>query len=116
MAVELAVAKIFTAVVSCATSLMLVHIIPDLLSVKTRELFLKNNAAELDREMGLIRTQEETGRHVRMLTHEIRTLDKNTILKTTLVELGKTCLKNAIFGCPAGMDKSFNSHICCNKP
>ncbi|KAK6132095.1 hypothetical protein DH2020_034161 [Rehmannia glutinosa] len=70
---------------------MLVHIIPDLLSVKTRELFLKNKAAELDREMGLIRTQEETGRHVRMLTHEIRsTLDRHTILKTTLVELGRT--------------------------
>jgi ethylene receptor len=117
VAVVLAVAKIFTAVVSCATLLMLVHIIPDLLSVKTRELFLKNNAAELDREMGLIRTQEETGLHVRMLTHEIRsTLDKNMILKTMLVELGKTRLKNAIFGCPAGMDKSFNSHICCNKP
>nr|Q9XH57.1 RecName: Full=Ethylene receptor 2; AltName: Full=PhETR2 [Pelargonium x hortorum]AAD37577.1 ethylene receptor homolog [Pelargonium x hortorum] len=84
-------AKIMTAVVSCATALMLVHIIPDLLSVKTRELFLKNKAAELDREMGLIRTQEETGRHVRMLTHEIRsTLDRHTILKTTLVELGRT--------------------------
>ncbi|CAN1123089.1 Ethylene receptor [Linum perenne] len=83
--------KILTAVVSCATALMLVHIIPDLLSVKTRELFLKNKAAELDREMGLIRTQEETGRHVRMLTHEIRsTLDRHTILKTTLVELGRT--------------------------
>ncbi|PIA33023.1 hypothetical protein AQUCO_04200042v1 [Aquilegia coerulea] len=68
-----------------------VHIIPDLLSVKTRELFLKNRAAELDREMGLIRTQEETGRHVRMLTHEIRsTLDRHTILKTTLIELGRT--------------------------
>ncbi|KAG4213219.1 hypothetical protein ERO13_A01G041500v2 [Gossypium hirsutum] len=41
--------------------------------------------------MGLIRTQEETGRHVRMLTHEIRsTLDRHTILKTTLVELGRT--------------------------
>ncbi|GAB2284223.1 mitochondrial 2-enoyl thioester reductase [Dionaea muscipula] len=84
-------AKILTAVVSCATALMLVHIIPDLLSVKTRELFLKNKAAELDREMGLIRTQEETGRHVRMLTHEIRsTLDRHTILRTTLVELGRT--------------------------
>ncbi|GAB4849237.1 mitochondrial 2-enoyl thioester reductase [Ancistrocladus abbreviatus] len=84
-------AKVLTAVVSCATALMLVHIIPDLLSVKTRELFLKNKAAELDREMGLIRTQEETGRHVRMLTHEIRsTLDRRTILKTTLVELGRT--------------------------
>jgi ethylene receptor len=109
VAVVLTVAKIFIAVVSCATLLMLVHIIPDLLSVKTRELFLKNKAAELDREMGLIRTQEESGRHVHMLTHEIlSTLDKNTILKTPL--------KNAIFGCPAGMDKSFNSHICCDKP
>ncbi|CAI5522355.1 unnamed protein product [Closterium sp. Naga37s-1] len=85
------IAKVLTAVVSCATALMLVHIIPDLLSVKTRELFLKNKAAELDREMGLIRTQEETGRHVRMLTHEIRSsLDRPTILNTTLVELGRT--------------------------
>ncbi|XP_031477284.1 ethylene receptor-like [Nymphaea colorata] len=91
VAIVMAVAKVLTAVVSCATALMLVHIIPDLLSVKTRELFLKNKAAELDREMGLIRTQEETGRHVRMLTHEIRsTLDRDTILKTTLVELGRT--------------------------
>lgn len=91
VAIVLTTAKVLTAVVSCVTALMLVHIIPDLLSVKTRELFLKNKAAELDREMGLIRTQEETGRHVRMLTHEIRsTLDRHTILKTTLVELGRT--------------------------
>ncbi|GAV63401.1 Response_reg domain-containing protein/HisKA domain-containing protein/GAF domain-containing protein/HATPase_c domain-containing protein [Cephalotus follicularis] len=91
VAVVMTLAKVLTAVVSCATALMLVHIIPDLLSVKTRELFLKNKAAELDREMGLIRTQEETGRHVRMLTHEIRsTLDRHTILKTTLIELGRT--------------------------
>ncbi|KAJ3669479.1 hypothetical protein LUZ60_011429 [Juncus effusus] len=87
----LAIAKVSTAIVSCATALTLVHIIPDLLSVKTRELFLKNKAEELDREMGIIRTQEETGRHVRMLTHEIRsTLDRHTILHTTLVELGRT--------------------------
>nr|AAQ13532.1 ethylene receptor-like protein [Musa acuminata AAA Group] len=91
LAIVMTIAKVSTAVVSCATALMLVHIIPDLLSVKTRELFLKNKAEELDREMGLIRTQEETGRHVRMLTHEIRsTLDRDTILKTTLVELGRT--------------------------
>jgi ethylene receptor len=91
VALVMTIAKVLTAVVSCATALMLVHIIPDLLSVKTRELFLKNKAAELDREMGLIRTQEETGRHVRMLTHEIRsTLDRHTILNTTLVELRKT--------------------------
>nr|AGD95023.1 ethylene receptor 1 [Cucurbita pepo] len=91
VAIVMTISKVLTAVVSCATALMLVHIIPDLLSVKTRELFLKNKAAELDREMGLIRTQEETGRHVRMLTHEIRsTLDRHTILKTTLIELGRT--------------------------
>ncbi|ONK78701.1 uncharacterized protein A4U43_C02F21530 [Asparagus officinalis] len=91
VAIVMTVAKISTAAVSCLTALMLVHIIPDLLSVKTRELFLKTKAEELDREMGLIRTQEETGRHVRMLTHEIRsTLDRHTILKTTFVELGRT--------------------------
>lgn len=91
VAIVMTIAKMACAFVSCITALMLVHIIPDLLSVKTRELFLKNRADELDREMGLILTQEETGRHVRMLTHEIRsTLDRHTILKTTLVELGRT--------------------------
>ncbi|KAL2453235.1 Ethylene receptor 1 [Abeliophyllum distichum] len=91
VAMVMTVAKMSTAAVSCVTALMLVHIIPDLLSVKTRELFLKNKAEELDREMGLIIKQEETGRHVRMLTHEIRsTIDRHTILKTTLVELGRT--------------------------
>ncbi|XP_062083157.1 ethylene response sensor 1 [Humulus lupulus] len=91
VAVVMTIAKISCAIVSCATALMLVHIIPDLLSVKTREQFLKDKAEELDREMGLILTQEETGRHVRMLTHEIRsTLNRDTILKTTLVELGRT--------------------------
>ncbi|KAI4301449.1 hypothetical protein L6164_034727 [Bauhinia variegata] len=91
VAVVMTMAKVSCAIVSCATALLLVHIIPDLLSVKTRELSLKNRAEELDREMGLILTQEETGRHVRMLTHEIRsTLDRHTILKTTLVELGRT--------------------------
>lgn len=91
VAIVMTIAKMSTAAVSCVTALMLVHIIPDLLSVKTREMFLRNRAEELDREMGLILTQEETGRHVRMLTHEIRsTLDRHTILKTTLVELGRT--------------------------
>jgi ethylene receptor len=90
IAVVLTVAKVATAVVSCITALMLVHIIPDLLSVKLRERFLKAKAEELDREMGIIRTQEETGRHVHMLTHEISTLDRHTILRTTLVEMGRT--------------------------
>ncbi len=38
-----------------------------------------------------MKKKEETGRHVRMLTHEIRsTLNRDTILKTTLVELAHT--------------------------
>lgn len=58
---------------------------------QVRELFLKHKAAELDREMGIIKDQEEAGRHVRMLTNEIRSsLDRHTILNTTLVELAKT--------------------------
>ncbi|KAI7989855.1 Ethylene response sensor 1 [Camellia lanceoleosa] len=106
VAIVMTVAKIATAVVSCATALMLVHIIPDLLSVKTREVFLKNKAEELDREMGLIMSQEETGRQVRMLTHEIRsTLDRHTILKTTLVELGRTLdLKECALWMPSQRD------------
>ncbi|KAJ4768113.1 Ethylene receptor [Rhynchospora pubera] len=114
-AVELVmtVAKVSTAVVSCATALTLVHIIPDLLSVKTRELFLKNKAEELDREMGIIRTQEETGRHVRMLTHEIRsTLDRHTILRTTLVELGRTlALAECAIWMPSNSSNGTGKHL-----
>ncbi|CAD5196622.1 unnamed protein product [Musa acuminata subsp. malaccensis] len=103
VALLMTVAKISTAVVSCATALMLVHIIPELLSVKTRELFLKNKAEELDREIGVLRAQEETERHVRMLTHEIRsTLDRHTILKTTFIELGRTLdLEECAFWMPS---------------
>lgn len=91
VALVMTVAKLSTAIVSCVTALTLVHIIPDLLSVKKRESFLRRRAEDLDKEMGLIIKQEETGRHVRMLTHEIRsTLDRHTILKTTLIELGRT--------------------------
>lgn len=85
------VLKVLTALVSCATAITLVHLIPELLQVKVREHFLRHKAEELDREMDIIRTQEEAGRHVRMLTHEIRSsLDRHTILNTTLVELAKT--------------------------
>lgn len=65
-------AKALTAFVSCATGVTLIYVIPELLSLKVRELFLRTKAAELDREMGIIRTQEEASRSVRMLTHEIR--------------------------------------------
>ena len=57
---------------------------------QVRELFLLHKAEQLDREMDKIRQREEAGRHVRMLTHEIRqSLDRHRILNTTLVELAQ---------------------------
>ncbi|KAL2549152.1 Protein EIN4 [Forsythia ovata] len=87
----LTVAKILTALVSCATAITLLTLIPLLLKIKVRELFLRQNVLELDQEVGMMKKQKEAGMHVRMLTQEIRkSLDKDTILYTTLVELSKT--------------------------
>ncbi|XP_076883547.1 putative ethylene response sensor 1 [Bidens hawaiensis] len=67
VAMVLTVAKFMTALISCITALMLVRIIPKLLNVK-----------------------DETGRRVRKLTRKIqRTLDRDTILKIAMIELGK---------------------------
>eukprot|EP00850_Spirogloea_muscicola_P014873 SM000110S18880 [mRNA] locus=s110:10051:15098:- [translate_table: standard] len=89
-ALTLTVLKVATAVVSLATAIVLFHIIPTLLQVKVREMFLQHKAAALDREVGLMRTVEQAGRHVRLLTHEIRqSLDRHTILNTTLVQLAQ---------------------------
>ncbi|EOA29934.1 hypothetical protein CARUB_v10013026mg [Capsella rubella] len=87
----LTVFKMLTALVSCATAITLITLIPLLLKVKVREFMLKKKAHELGREVGLIMIKKETGFHVRMLTQEIRkSLDRHTILYTTLVELSKT--------------------------
>ncbi|XP_062084426.1 protein EIN4 [Humulus lupulus] len=87
----LTISKFLTALVSCATAITLLTLIPLLLKVKVRELFLKQNVLELDQEVGLMKRQKEASWHVRMLTREIRkSLDKHTILYTTLVELSKT--------------------------
>ncbi|KAF8401843.1 hypothetical protein HHK36_012790 [Tetracentron sinense] len=87
----LTIFKFLTALVSCATAITLITLIPLLLKVKVRELFLKKKAWELDQEVGMMKKQKETSWHVRMLTHEIRkSLDRHTILYTTLVELSKT--------------------------
>ncbi|XP_044485748.1 ethylene receptor 2-like [Mangifera indica] len=87
----LTVFKILTALVSCATAITLITLIPLLLKVKVREFMLKKKAWDLGREVGIIMKQRETGLHVRMLTQEIRkSLNRHTILDTTLVELSKT--------------------------
>uniref|UniRef100_A0A2N9IR51 Ethylene receptor n=1 Tax=Fagus sylvatica TaxID=28930 RepID=A0A2N9IR51_FAGSY len=87
----LTVFKILTALVSCATAITLITLIPLLLKVKVREFMLKKKTWDLGREVGIIMKQKETGMHVRMLTQEIRkSLDRHTILYTTLVELSQT--------------------------
>ncbi|XP_075081690.1 LOW QUALITY PROTEIN: protein EIN4-like [Nicotiana tabacum] len=88
---SLTVAKILTALVSCATAITLLTLFPLLLKIKVRELFLTQNVLELDQEVGLMKKQKEVCMQVRMLTREIRkSIDKHNILYTTLVELSKT--------------------------
>ncbi|CAN6234350.1 unnamed protein product [Urochloa humidicola] len=91
LVLALTVAKFLTALVSFATAITLLTLIPQLLRVKVRENFLMNKARELDREVGMMKRKEEASWHVRMLTQEIRkSLDRHTILYTTMVELSKT--------------------------
>ncbi|KAM0949627.1 putative non-specific serine/threonine protein kinase [Dioscorea sansibarensis] len=98
----LSVSKFLTALVSFATSITLLTLIPQLLRVKVRENLLRIKARELDREVVMMKRQEETRWHVRMLTREIRkSLDRHTILYTTLVELSETLeLKNCAVWMP----------------
>ncbi|WOK94899.1 hypothetical protein Cni_G03604 [Canna indica] len=91
LVLSLTISKFLTALVSFLTAITLLTLIPQLLRVKLRENFLRLKASELDRDLGLMKRQEEACWHVRMLTQEIRkSLDKHTILYTTLVELSKT--------------------------
>ncbi|KAK4767610.1 hypothetical protein SAY86_015360 [Trapa natans] len=107
---SLTVAKFLTALVSCATAITLLTLIPLLLKWKVRELFLRQNVLELDQEIGMMKRQKEASRHVRMLTREIRkSLDKHTILDTTLVELSKTLdLQNCVVWMPNGKGTEMN--------
>ncbi|XP_052208321.1 ethylene receptor 2-like [Diospyros lotus] len=87
----LTVFKFLTALVSFATAITLLTLFPLLLKVKVRELLLKKKAWDLGREVGIIKKRREAGWCVRMLTQEIRrSLNRHTILDTTLVELSKT--------------------------
>ncbi|MFS7925958.1 putative non-specific serine/threonine protein kinase [Helianthus anomalus] len=87
----LTVFKFLTALVSFATAITLFTLIPLLLKVKVREFMLRKKFWDLGREMGMIKRQKEAGWHVRMLTQEIRkSLDRHTILYTTLDKLSET--------------------------
>lgn len=61
LSLSLNVFKMLTALVSCATEITLITLIPLLLKVKVREFMLKKKAHELGREVGLIMI------HVRMM-------------------------------------------------
>ncbi|KAL3523713.1 hypothetical protein ACH5RR_016547 [Cinchona calisaya] len=106
----LTVAKILTALVSCATAITLITLIPIVLKFKIRELFLRQNVLELGQEVGMMKKQKEASWHVRMLTQEIRkSLDKHNILYTTLVELSKTLdLQNCAVWMPNGNRTEMN--------
>ncbi|ERM94935.1 hypothetical protein AMTRI_Chr07g29810 [Amborella trichopoda] len=110
LVLALTVFKFLTALVSSATSITLVTLIPQLLKVKVREGFLRKKAKELDREVGRIRKRKEASWHVRMLTNEIRkSLDRHTILYTTLVELSKTlALQNCAIWMPNDQKTEMN--------
>lgn len=107
---SLTIAKFLTALVSCATAITLLTLIPLLLKWKVRELFLRQNILELDQEVGMMKKQKEASRHVRMLTQEIRkSLYKHTILDTTLVELSKTLgLQNCVVWMPSKKGTEMN--------
>ncbi|KAK9724385.1 hypothetical protein RND81_05G068900 [Saponaria officinalis] len=102
LAIAVTTFKFLTALVSCATAITLVTLIPLLLKVKVREFMLKKKTRDLGRKVGIIKRQSEAGWHVSMLTHEIRkSLDKHTILYTVIVELSKTLhLQNCVVWMP----------------
>ncbi|XP_040376712.1 ethylene receptor 3 isoform X2 [Oryza brachyantha] len=99
----LTTAKFLTALVSFLTAITLLTLIPQLLRIKVRESLLWLKARELDREVVLMKRQEEASWHVRMLTHEIRkSLDRHTVLYTTLIELSRVLeLHNCAVWMPA---------------
>lgn len=87
---SLTVSKFLTALVSFATAITLLTLIPQLLRVKVRENFLRIKAQDLDRRVEMMKREEEASWQVRVLTQEIRrSLDREVILFTTVVELSK---------------------------
>ncbi|XP_062220766.1 ethylene receptor 3-like [Phragmites australis] len=106
----LTAAKFLTALVSFLTAITLLTLIPQLLRVKVRESLLWNKARELDREVVLMKRQEEASWHVRMLTREIRrSLDRHTVLYTTLIELSRVLSLN---NCAVWMPSEDKSAMC----
>lgn len=108
--IVLTIFKFLTALVSFATAITLLTLIPKLLKVKVRESYLRIKARQLDQQVGMMKRQEEASWHVRMLTQEIRkSLNRHTILYTTMVELSNTLgLQNCAVWMPDKEKKEMN--------
>lgn len=106
----LTIFKLLTALVSFATAITLITLIPLLLKVKVREFLLIKKTWDLGREVGIKKQQKEAGWHVRMLTQEIRkSLDRHTILYTTLDKLSETLdLQNCAIWMPNEIKTEMN--------
>ncbi|THG13630.1 ethylene receptor 2-like [Camellia sinensis] len=82
--------KIFTALLSCATSFELAKLIPRMMGVMVRQGLLVTKTREVGREIGLMRKQAEASWLALMLSREIRkSLDRHTVLETCVAELSK---------------------------
>ncbi|KAB2064642.1 hypothetical protein ES319_A09G034300v1 [Gossypium barbadense] len=82
---SLTIANLLTTLVLCATVITLLTLIPLLLKIKVRDIFLRQNVLELDQEVDMMKRNKEANSHVLMLTQEIKkSLDKHTILMRIL--------------------------------
>ncbi|CAA7389753.1 unnamed protein product [Spirodela intermedia] len=100
----LTVLKFLTALVSVATAITLLPLIPQILRVLVREGLLRKKTRDMDREVGLMKRQEEASWHAHEIVREIRrSLDRRTIIDTTMVELAKVLLlQSCAVWMPAG--------------
>ncbi|CAA6655027.1 unnamed protein product [Spirodela intermedia] len=93
----LTVLKFLTALVSVATAITLLPLIPQILRVLVREGLLRKKTRDMDREVGLMKRQEEASWHAHEIVREIRrSLDRRTIIDTTMVELAKVLLLQSL--------------------
>ncbi|XP_078428215.1 ethylene receptor 2-like [Wolffia australiana] len=93
LVVVLTALKFLTALVSVATAITLLPLIPQVLRVFVREGLLRKKTRFMDREVGLMKRQEEDSWRVRELVREVRrSLDRRTVVDTAVSELAKLLL------------------------
>lgn len=82
--------KFSTAVISWSTAVIMIYVIPYLLSLRRRELLLRNRVEALSKELSIILHEEESRRLIIKLMHEIRSsLDGQSVARSTVFGLGQ---------------------------